>query len=126
MAQKAPAEAGEDYPEMNYPPSEDVFARSSQVVRGLDVESEELDPRGLGPDSAGQSGDTQGLSRSELDESESVEDLIEEGQYFEAGVVEGVENAPDADRGEVRTRQVPQDDVPLEYLDDDNTRKPLT
>jgi len=78
-----------------------------------------LDARGLGPEAAGQSGDTEGLSRSELADSESVEELLEEGQAFEAGIVEGVENAPDADQGEVRTREVPEDDVPQEYLDED-------
>jgi hypothetical protein len=76
-------------------------------------------PRGLGPESAGQSGDTEGLSRSEYADSESVEELVEEGQAFEAGVVSGVENAPDPDQGEVRTREVPEDDVPQEYLDED-------
>ena len=75
--------------------------------------------RGLGPEAGGQSGDTEGLSRAELADSESVEELLEEGQAFEAGVVRGVENAPDADRGGVRTRQVPEDDVPQEYLDED-------
>jgi hypothetical protein len=75
--------------------------------------------RGLGPDSAGQSGDTEGLSRAESAESESVEELVEEGQAYEADVVSGVENAPDADQGEVTTRQVPVDDVPQEYLDED-------
>jgi hypothetical protein len=30
-----------------------------------------------------------------------------------------VENAPDADVSEVRTRQVPEDDVPLEYIEKD-------
>jgi hypothetical protein len=75
--------------------------------------------RGLGPEAGGQSGDTEGLSRSELADSESVEELLEEGQAFEAGVVSGVENARDADRGGVRTRQVPEDDVPREYLDED-------
>ena len=73
--------------------------------------------RGLGLEAGGQSGDTQGLSSSELADSESVEELVEEGQAFEAGVVSGVENAPDADKGPVRTRQVPEDDVPEEYLD---------
>ncbi len=76
-------------------------------------------PRGLGPESAGQSGDTMGLSRSEYADSESVEELIEEGQSFEAGVISGVENASDPDQGEVRTREVPEDDVPQEYLDQD-------
>lgn len=78
-----------------------------------------LDPRGMGPEAGGQSGDTEGLSRAELADSESVEELLEEGQAFEAGIIEGVENAPDADRGEVRTREVPEDDVPQEYLDED-------
>ena len=75
--------------------------------------------RGLGAASAGQSGDTQGLSRQSYDDSESVEELIEEGQYAEAEAVSGVENAPDADQGEVRTRQFPEDDVPEEYQNDD-------
>jgi hypothetical protein len=75
--------------------------------------------RGLGAASGGQSGDTQGLSRRSYDDSESVEELIEEGQYMEAEAVAGVENAPDADQGEVRTRQFPEDDVPEEYKDDD-------
>jgi hypothetical protein len=75
--------------------------------------------RGLGADSGGQSGDTQGLSRRSYDDSESVEELMEEGQYMEAEAVSGVENAPDADQGEVRTRQFPEDDVPQEYKDED-------
>ena len=75
--------------------------------------------RGLGPESGGQSGDTQGLSRRSYDDSESVEELMEEGQYSEAEAVAGVENAPDADQGEVRTRQFPEDDVPQEYLDEE-------
>jgi hypothetical protein len=75
--------------------------------------------RGLGAGSGGQSGDTQGLSRREYDDSESVEELLEEGQYMEAEAVSGVENARDADEGEVTTREVPEDDVPEEYLDQD-------
>jgi len=78
-----------------------------------------LEERGLGPEAGGQSGDTEGLSREELAASESVEELLEEGQAFEAGIVSGVENAPDADKGEIRTREVPEDDVPQEYLDED-------
>ncbi len=42
----------------------------------------------------------------------------EEGQSFEAGVVSGVENAPHADNGGVRTREVGEDDVTEEYLDE--------
>jgi hypothetical protein len=75
--------------------------------------------RGLGAASGGQSGDTQGLSRRSYDDSESVEELIEEGQYAEAEAVSGVENARDADQGEVKTRQFPEDDVPEEYQNED-------
>jgi hypothetical protein len=72
---------------------------------------------GLGPNSAGQSGDTQGLSDLEEADSESVEELLEEGQAFEAEVISGIQNAPDPDVSEVHTRQVPEDDVPTEYDD---------
>jgi hypothetical protein len=73
----------------------------------------------LGPDSAGQSGDTQGLSALEEAGPESVAELVEEGQAFEADAIKGVEDAPEPDEGEVRTKQVPEDDVPLEYLRQD-------
>ena len=74
---------------------------------------------GLGPGSAGQSGDTQGLSDDAEAGSESVLELTEEGQSFEAEVISGVEDAPDPDVAEVHTKQVPEDDVPSEYLDRD-------
>jgi N utilization substance protein A len=51
--------------------------------------------------------------------SESVEELVEEGQAFEAEAIGGVENAPDPDVAEVHTTQVPEDDVPPEYLEKD-------
>ena len=75
--------------------------------------------RGLGSRSAGQSGDTQGISAAVRTDSESVEELLEEGQSFEAEVVAGVENAPEPDEGEVRTKEVPEDDVPDEYRERD-------
>ncbi len=75
--------------------------------------------KGTGPGSAGQSGDTQGLSDLAEADSESVEELLEEGQSFEAEVIAGVENAPDADVSEVHTKQVPEEDVPSEYLEKD-------
>ena len=71
----------------------------------------------MGSASGGQSGDTQGLSRREDFDSESVEELAEEGQSLEAEVVSGVENAKDPDQGEVTTSEVPEDDVPSEYTD---------
>jgi hypothetical protein len=70
-------------------------------------------------DSAGQSGDLQGLSDVERADSESVDELIDEGNAFEAGVISGVEEADDQDGREVRTREVPEDDVPGEYLDEE-------
>ena len=72
-----------------------------------------------GPDSAGQSGDNQGLSDDPQAGPESVDELVEEGQSFEAGIIEGIENAPDADVSEVHTHEVPEDDVPDEYLNQD-------
>ena len=75
--------------------------------------------KGLGPNFAGQSGDTQGLSDVAEAGSQSVEELVEEGQYFEAEVIGGVEDAPDADVSEVHTKQVSEDDVPSEYLDEE-------
>ena len=74
--------------------------------------------RGTGSASGGQSGDLQGLSRRPGADSESVEELLEEGQYHEAEVVSGIENAPGPEQGEVRTRQFPEDDVPEEYRED--------
>jgi len=78
-----------------------------------------FEPKGMGARSGGQSGDLQGLSNREGADSESVDELLEEGNAFEAEVVKGVEDAPDADEGEVRTHEVPEDDVPEEYLDKD-------
>jgi hypothetical protein len=76
-------------------------------------------PKGLGSGSAGQSGDLQGLSRREAADSESVDELIEEGNAFEADAVMGVEDADNADEQEVHTHEVPEDDVPGEYLDEE-------
>jgi hypothetical protein len=70
-------------------------------------------------EAAGQSGDTQGMPDAAEADSESVEELLEEGQPFEADVVSGVENAPDPDVAEVTTREIPEDDVLQEYLDNE-------
>jgi len=72
---------------------------------------------GQGARAGEQSGNLQGLSNVAGADSESVDELIEEGNAFEAEVVKGVEDAEDADEGEVHTHEVPQDDVPGEYLD---------
>ena len=62
-----------------------------------------------------QSGDTQGLSNAEEANSESVEELAADGQSIEAAAVSGVEDTDDPDVHEVKTREVPQDEVPREY-----------
>jgi len=102
--------------------------RRSPLVTSLDA-AIPATQRGLGAHSAGQSGDTQGLSNVEEADSESVQELVEEGQDFEASAVAGIEEA-DASQGEVRTRQVPEDDVPREYLENDldrlNRKRPVT
>ena len=74
---------------------------------------------GMGSGSAGQSGDNQGLSDVAESGPESIEELVDEGQAFEADAISGVENAPDADVSEVHTKQVKEDDVPSEYLGQD-------
>jgi len=83
------------------------------------VQSRRREEDELGPESAGQSGDIQQLPDTAESNDESVEELVEEGNAFEADAVEGVEDAADADVSEVTTREVPEDDIPPEYLDDD-------
>jgi hypothetical protein len=78
-----------------------------------------FEPAGMGARSGGQSGTLQGLSDVAEADSESVDELIEEGNAFEAEVVGGIESVRDADEGEVTTHEVPEDDVPEEYLDKD-------
>jgi hypothetical protein len=89
--------------------------RAPGKTQNLDTEAFAL--QGFRSRSAGQSGDLQGLSNVEAADSESVDELIEEGNAFEADVVAGVESAGHSDEKEVRTHEVPEDDVPGEYLD---------
>jgi hypothetical protein len=83
------------------------------------LEAPPFETADLGARSGGQSGNLQGLSDTAQADSESVDELLEEGNTFEAEVVEGVEDAPEADVSEVRTHEFPEDDVPEEYLDQD-------
>ena len=60
---------------------------------------------GQGSDSAGQSGDAQGLSQvADVDE-ESVAELAETEQTYEAEVLEGIEDAGNHPERPVRTRE---------------------
>jgi hypothetical protein len=107
-------------------PSKKIVPKKKKPVkktksRGKSDNSETVvfEPKGLGARSGGQSGDLQGLSNREGADSESVDELLEEGNAFEAEVVKGIEDVPDADEGEIRTHEVPEDDVPEEYLEKD-------
>ena len=96
-------------------------ALKKQRVRGKSESADTVvfEPKGLGARSGGQSGDLQGLSNLAGADSESVDELLEEGNAFEAEVVKGVQDVRDADEGDIRTHEVPEDDVPDEYLEKD-------
>jgi|SRR5208282_4439764 len=73
--------------------------REAELVE-LDADSEQANS-----ESGGQSGDMQGLAAVGEAADESVEELAEEGQPFEAGVVEGVEDAGDHPEQPVRSHE---------------------
>jgi hypothetical protein len=92
-----------------------VLKKMKALGKSQSVNTVAFEPEGRGPRSSGQSGDLQGVSNIERADSESVDELLEEGNAFEAEVVKGVQDAGDADEGEVRTHELPEDDVPGEY-----------
>jgi hypothetical protein len=77
------------------------------TLRNSDAQLDELGdgPGQVEPDSGGQSGDTEGLSPIADAADESVEELADTGQAYEAEVVEGVEDAADHPERPVYTRQ---------------------
>src|ERR1700678_2330313 len=100
------------------PRKKQASARRAQA-NSQRLETPAVQRKFAGTRSGGESGDLQGLSRREQADSESVDELLEEGNAFEAEVVSGVEDAGDHDEQEVHTHEVPEDDVPEEYLDKD-------
>ena len=102
-------------------PTSTKAALKKNRVRGKSqsVATVALEPEGQKARSGGQAGDLQGLASMASADSESVDELLEEGNAFEAEVVKGVQDAPDADESEVVAHEVPEDDVPEEYLDKD-------
>lgn len=86
------------------------------------IDADVAEDRAIGSDESTLSGETQGLSHAAGASFESVKELVEEGQYLEAEIVEGVEDAPNADAGPVKTKEVPEDDVPAEYRVPDRER----
>ncbi len=104
-AEAASAESDDDYePEL---PDENPLPGSEGTPLDEDAELEGGDQSAEGPDSGGQSGDVTDLPGEAEASDESVEELVEEGQYYEAEVVDGVENAPPADEAEVTTHERP-------------------
>ena len=79
----------------------------TRKLRNDEVQIDELgsDPEELASDSAGQSGDAQGLSQTADVDEESVAELAETDQAYEAEVVEGVKNAGDHPERPVQTRE---------------------
>jgi hypothetical protein len=92
--------------------------RASGTRGSQDVETVRLDPKSRVARAGAGSGDLQGISIVEDVDSESPDELLEEGQAFEAGIVKGVEDAGDAEESEVVTHEVLEDDVPKEYDDE--------
>ncbi len=94
-------------------------APKKSIQRSPRVGDEQVSSMDSRTRSGGQSGDLQGLSDIDRADSESVDELLEEGNAFEAGIVESVEEAGEREGSEVHTREVPEDDVPGEYLDEE-------
>ena len=94
------------------------MARKKRTTERTDSGLEEK-PGGENPTLSNneQSGDLQGLPDMPEADSQSVRELAAEGQAFEAMAVNAIENAPPADEGELKPREVPEDDVPPEYTD---------
>jgi N utilization substance protein A len=87
--------------------SEEAAGEAPEEVAAAERDDAETDVEQLAGDTdvepgdeGGQAGDEEGLSDEPESSSESVEELADEGQAFEAEVIDGVENAPLADEGE--------------------------
>ncbi len=83
------------------------MSRRANERRDRDAELNGLDadPWQSGSESGGQSGDTQGLTTDAQAADQSVEELAEEDQPYEAEVVEGVEDAGDHPERPVRSHE---------------------
>src|SRR5579864_2123859 len=79
----------------------------TRKLRNDEAQLDELgnEPEPAASDSAGQSGDAQGLSQTADADEESVGELAETDQAYEAGAVNGLEDAADHPEMAVRSRQ---------------------
>jgi hypothetical protein len=84
-------------------------AKKEKSDEMLEANVDELgsDPGEVGPESGGQSGDSQGLSSEADAGEESVEELADTEQSYEAGVLEGVEEAGEHPERPVRVHSRP-------------------
>jgi len=87
--------------------AEEAATEDEVPTEGEAATEEGGDDSATGPDSGGQSGDVAGLDEEPEAGPDSVEELVETGQYYEAEVVEGIEDAPLADEAEVTTHERP-------------------
>jgi hypothetical protein len=80
---------------------------ATRKLRNDEAQIDEIgsDLKVAGSDSAGQSGDAQGLSQMADADEESVGELAETDQAYEAEAVEGLEDAADHPERAVRTRE---------------------
>jgi hypothetical protein len=93
---------------------------AASVSKGSqDVETVRLKPKSRVARAGAGSGDLQGISVVEDVDSQSADELLEEGQAFEAGIISGVEDAGNAERSEVITHEVLENDVAKEYDDEE-------
>jgi hypothetical protein len=114
-AKKKTASRPKPAPRTRVRESQDVMGNSD--IRKVPMSA--VRPKARSARADGGAGDYRGISVVEGADSESPRELLEEGQTFESGIVSGVQNARNADEGEVRTHEVPTDDVPTEYDDQD-------
>ncbi len=117
-ADAVPVVGDEPIPGEGLPGSDETPLPENEMLEGGGDESAE------GTESAGQSGDTEGLSDEAEASDQSVEELVEDGQYFEAEVVDGIENAPLADEGEVVVHERPETPQDRENISDEELPGP--
>jgi N utilization substance protein A len=107
----------EKIPEALAAADEQVVSADEEALQASEADGEL--PADEVPADEVESGDDQGLDSEEEASSESVQELVDEGQYYEAEVVDGVENVPPADEAEVHTHERPEvegESVPDEEL----------
>ena len=97
--------------------------RSPELKGDLEAQLDDLgkDPAQVGANSAGQSAGSEGLSTDAVETEDSVEDLSDTDQAYEAAAVEGVEDAADHPERPTHTHEEygNPEDVPPRKRDDE-------